>query len=195
MNGMPLLLLVIFSAFTMNLTLQCGLGLKGAAEFNSSYKRIILIKLGVIFTAVILLWLLFSRVIFPLFSGFFVYVLLFPVSYIIYDWFEYIVFGHILKRKTEEKDCVSFPGGITAVAVFICLNITDNLTEAVLLSFGFTSGIFLVFMVIGEIRKRAALEAVPRFLRGKPLVLIAMGMLSLVFSTASLLILRMMALR
>jgi len=35
------------------------------------------------------------------------------------------------------------------------------------------------------------LEAVPIFLRGKPLVLISMGMLSLVFSVGALLVFRM----
>jgi len=61
------------------------------------------------------------------------------------------------------------------------------------MAFGFTAGIFLVYLIIIEIRRRAALEAVPFFLRGKPLVLIAMGLLSLVFSAASLLFFRMIS--
>jgi electron transport complex protein RnfA len=116
---------------------------------------------------------------------------MFPVSYIAYDALEYLFFYQILKKSPENECSVSFPGGITAAAVFICLNIANNFAQAVFLSFGFAAGICLVMIITGEIRRRAALEAVPVFLRGKPLVLISMGMLSLVFSTGALLIFRM----
>ena len=195
MNGIFIVLLV-FSAFTMNLTLQCALGIKGAAEAGNYGKSATLIKLSVIFLSVIMLWFFFSGVIFSVFSGIFIYVILFPVSYILYETLDFLIFNYLLKKPASEFECfISFPGGITAAAVFICLNLADSFLETIVLSFGFTSGILLVLLIIREIRRRAALEAVPVFLRGKPLVLITMGMLSLIFSTASLLVLRIISVK
>ena len=193
MNGIHFILLIIFSAFTMNLTLQCALGIRGAAAskvYNNFYT---MVKLGIILVTIILQWVLFSKLVSPLISGFFIYVLLFPVSYIVYEGLEYLVFWKIFKKDPKEECFISFPGGITAAAVFICLNMAINFFEVILLSFGFTAGIFFVGLIIREVRRRAALEAVPKFLQGKPLVIITMGLLSLVFSAASLMILRMIS--
>jgi electron transport complex protein RnfA len=191
MNQMPFVILIILSAFSMNLTLQCALGIKGAAESKNPGHFSNFIKLGIIFFSVILLWAFFFKIISSIIPGLFVYVLLFPVSYIVYGALEFLFFHQLLKKSPENECSVSFPGGITAAAVFICLNIANDLTQAALLSFGFTLGICLVLIIVGEIRRRAALEAVPVFLRGKPLVLISMGMLSLVFSVGALLLFRM----
>jgi electron transport complex protein RnfA len=191
MNQMPLVILITLSAFSMNLTLQCALGIKGAAESKNPGHFSNFIKLGIIFFSVVLLWAFFSKIILSIIPGLFVYVLLFPVSYIVYDLLEYLFFHYILKEKPENEYSISFPGGITVAAVFICLNIANNFLEAALLSFGFAAGICLVLIITGEIRRRAVLEAVPVFLRGKPLALISMGMLSLVFSVGSLLIFKM----
>jgi Na+-transporting NADH:ubiquinone oxidoreductase subunit NqrE len=119
--------------------------------------------------------------------------LVFPVSYIIYEGLDYLFSRYILKRNTEDECFINFPGGITAAAVFICINIAENFPEAFLLSFGFTSGILVVFLTIREIRRRAILEAVPRFMQGNPLILVSMGLLSLIFSMVSLLVLRMIS--
>ena len=190
MNGMFFLLL-IFSGFTMNIVLQCALGIKGVAESKIPVNRLTLIKSSLIFFSIIILWFLFSRVISSFISGIFIYVLLFPVSAIVYDSLEHFVFTFLLKKDIQDESIINFPGGITSAAVFISINIAGSFLETVVLAFGFTSGIFLVNLIIREIRKRAALEAVPVFMRGKPLVLAAMGLLSLIFTTASLLIFRM----
>jgi len=193
MANIPLLLLFIYSGFTMNIVLQCGLGIKGTVESKSNLNITTLIKLALIFLSIILLWLLFSKVLFSIFSGIFVYVILFPISAIVYDGLEYLIFRYIYKNNENMETFINFPNGITAVAVFICINIANNINEALMLSFGFTFGIFLVNIIIREIRRRAELESVPVFLRGKPLVLITMGMLSLIFTAASLLFFRMIS--
>jgi len=189
MNGINPLILIIFSAFTVNLTLQCALGLKGAAVPDNGSKTSSLIRLLVIFTSVVILWFLFSKILSSFFSGMLIFVLLFPVSYMVYSGLEYFVFNYLTKKDMEDENFISFPGGITAVAAFICIDIASGFLEVLLLSFGFTAGIFLVILIIREIKKRAGLEAVPRFMRGTPLVLVTMGMLSLIFTAVSLLIL------
>ena len=190
MNGMPSILLIIFSSFTMNLMLQAGLGIQGAASAKNPARKTILIKLGIIFTAVILIWIVFSLIISSVISGLFIYILLFPVSSFVYNGLDFLIFRYVFKKYSQEECPISFPDGITAAASFICLNIANNFREALSLSFGFAAGTLLVFLILGEIRRRAALESVPRFLRGKPLVLVSMGMLSLVFSVISMLLFR-----
>jgi len=193
MVNTPLLLLFIYSGFTVNIVLQCGLGLKGTVESKSPINALAFIKLGLIFSSIFLLWLLFSKVIFSIVSGIFIYVILFPVSSIVYDGLEYLIFNYLYKKEDKSETFITFPNRITAAAVFICVNIANNIIEALILSFGFTFGIFLVNLIIREIRKRASLETVPVYLRGNPLVLIALGLLSLVFTAASLLFFRMIS--
>ncbi|MCL2764230.1 MAG: hypothetical protein FWD40_02980 [Treponema sp.] len=188
---MNLLLLLIYSCFTINLVLQCGLGISGIAESKRTVDLQSVTQLIIVFLSVILLWAFFSRLLHSLISGIYIYVLLFPVSAIVYSALEFTVFRYVLKKDASDESFVSFHSGITAAAVFICINISNNILEVIILSFGFASGIFLVNMVIREIRRRAALEAVPLFLRGKPLILIAMGLFSLILTTASLLLFRM----
>jgi electron transport complex protein RnfA len=190
MNGIYPLMLIIFSAFTMNLTLQCALGLKGA-DIHGNCRKTTLIRLLIIFISVILLWVLFSKILGSFSSGTLIFVLLFPVSYMVYSGLEYLVFCYLVKKNTEDESLINFPEGITAVAAFICINIAGGFLEVLVLSFGFMVGILLVILIIMEIKKRAELEAVPRFMRGTPLILVTMGMLSLIFTTGSLLILGM----
>ncbi|MCL2214632.1 MAG: hypothetical protein FWC06_05410 [Treponema sp.] len=190
MNGMPLVLL-IYSTFTINIVLQCALGIKGIVDSKNHFNLSSMIKVSLIFLSVIISWFFFSRIIFSVISVFLMYILMFPVSSMIYTGFEYIVFAFLLKKGAKYESVIDFPGVITAVAVFVCINISHNIFETVVLSFGFVFGIFLVNILVYEIRKRASLEAVPAFLRGKPLVLVTMGLLSLVFTTASILLFRM----
>ena len=189
MNYIPAGFLIILSAFTMNLTLQCALGIN--ASNKKPGRMLALIKLGIIFLSVILLWAVFSGIISSAISGIFIYIILFPVGFMVYDGLEFLVFKYILKTDRNEECSVNFPGGITAVALFVCINLANSFIAAAAMSFGFTSGIMLVLLILDEIRRRASLESVPCFLRGKPLVLISMGMLSLVFSVSSILLFRM----
>jgi len=202
MNNIPVLLLFIYSAFTINLLLQCGLGIKeaieaspGCDEWSQPLDLSTLIKSVIVFLSIILLWFFFSRVLYSILPGVYLYVLLFPVSFISYDAMEYVIFRYVVKKENQNERMINFYGGITAVAAFLCINIAKNFLETIVLSLGFTAGIFFVKLIIREIRRRAALEAVPLFLRGKPLVLITMGMLSLIFTTASLLLFRMIGVR
>lgn len=192
MTETPLFFLMILSAFSMNLMLQCGLGINAGinAESKTPGMKLTFAKLGLIFISTIVLWVVFSGFISRVSPGIHVYILLFPVSFLVYEGLEFLTLHYFLKTE-KEKQSIGFPGGITAVSLFVCMIISNNLTETIILSFGFAAGVFLVFLVLSEIQKRAALEAVPRFIQGKPLVLISMGLLSLVFTSVSMLIFRM----
>ncbi|GHV95706.1 hypothetical protein AGMMS50293_20260 [Spirochaetia bacterium] len=184
-NTPTLALLAVFSSLAMNLMFQCGLGIRGIVMHDFQDKKPALVKLLMIFVTVLLLWLIFAKMPAFLSAGFFVYVFLFPASSLAYYGFEYLACRFILKGKTGGESPISFCDGLAAAALFITLNLAANFVEAVALDFGFILGILLSLMILSEIRRHAMLEAVPQFLRGSPLVLISMGLLSLIFSSAS----------
>jgi len=191
MTGIPLYLLLIYSCFSINLVLQCGLGIKGVVESKNPFDMPVFIKSIIVFISIICMWFFFSMVVSSFFSGLIIYVLLFPVSAVFYSGLEYLIFNFLLKNDRNNEPEPGFPPVFTAAASFICVNIAGSILDTVILSFGFIAGLFLINFIIWEIRRRAALEAVPLFLRGKPLILIAMGLLSLIFTSASLLLFRM----
>ena len=82
-----LALLAVFSGISMNLILQCGLGMRGIAITKSggrdqgpAFHGPLLVKLGLMFATVLLLWLIFSFILSSISLGFFEYILLFPAS-------------------------------------------------------------------------------------------------------------------
>lgn len=195
MTGIKIILLIVFSAFCFNLSLSCALGIKGARETRNLGRKSTIAQCGVIFLAIIFLWFLFTRIIFSIIPGIFVYVLIFPLSYIFYEAFQFLITRYIYKKELKDESFISFPGGITAITVFMCVNISSSFFETLVLSFGFTSGILIVFMIIREIRRRAALEKIPLYFQGNPLILVSVGLLSLIISAASLLIMGIVTVR
>jgi electron transport complex protein RnfA len=97
------------------------------------------------------------------------------------------LFGRIIQKKTSPgTGTVACCDGLTAAALFLSLHLASGFIEAAVLAFGFAFGILLALLILGEIHRRSEMEAVPRFLRGSPLALISMGLLSLIFSSAAL---------
>ncbi|MDR0315675.1 MAG: hypothetical protein LBH97_02095 [Treponema sp.] len=190
--NLPALYLMVFSGLSLNLILQCGLGMRGAALIKSSDNRLLFIKLGLIFITIFLLWGFFSLISLIFDLGFFEYILLFPASAFVFFSLEYILFNFILKEKIDNISPINWCDGLAGAALFITLNIAEGFLDAISLSFGFVTGIFLSFIIISEIRRRAAMEQVPPFLRGSPLALISMGLLSLIFSFAAVMFLRVL---
>jgi Na+-translocating ferredoxin:NAD+ oxidoreductase RnfA subunit len=191
--------LAVFSGLSVNLILQCGFSLKEIALAGENApssgrngsprvpgKKEVFAGLGIIFISVILLWLFFSftRAVLPL--GLFEYILLFPVSCLLFSCLDNLMKTYIF-RKTDYKEDRIFGGGVlTSAALFITLNVAGRFPDAAVTTFGFTLGIAIAYYITGEIHRRCAMEAVPGFLRGGPLTLIAMGLLSLVFSSAAM---------
>jgi Na+-translocating ferredoxin:NAD+ oxidoreductase RnfA subunit len=66
--------------------------------------------------------------------------------------------------------------------VFLTGRMALNFVEALCIIFGFSLGYLLSSLIVGAIAKRAEVEKVPATLRGAPLVLISEGLLALVFS-------------
>lgn len=192
MNFQPasLALFAVFASLSLNLALQCGLGMRGIAVIQKAGAKPPLVKLGILLVTILLLWIICSYGISSLPLGFCMYVLLFPMSALVYFGLEYLVYRFALKTEVESDGPIQYCDGLAASALFVTLNLAGGLVEAASLAFGFVLGVLLVFVILGEIRRRSMLEAVPRFLRGAPLSLISMGLLSLIFSAAALILFR-----
>jgi len=187
-----LVMLAIFSGLSMNLILQFGLSLKGIAFDESIGEEKLLAGSGVLCITIIFLWLILSCIRSVLFLGLLEYVVLFPVSFLVFSILEWLTNSFILKKNTEEEailfgDTVT-GGALAGAALFMTLNVAGSLFEAFVLSLGFSCSTALVMVVTGEIRRRAEMESVPHCLRGGPLALIALSLLSLVFASGALML-------
>jgi electron transport complex protein RnfA len=214
-----LLTLAVFSGLSMNLILQFCIGMKMIvlAENHGSSgkpsKREFLIWFGIHFTSVTLLWLFFLFIQSVLSMAGVEYILLFPLCYIVFTALEYLVNRFIMKKNIDtegpdlfngsladsiltgnaKKSGAFLSGSMTGAALFITSNIAGNFAEALMLSLGFSAGIALAIIIMNEIRKRSEMEAVPACLKGGPLVLITMGLLSMIFSSAAIMFFNILA--
>jgi electron transport complex protein RnfA len=177
--------LAVFSSLSMNLLLRCGLGMQAAA--GEEDKPVPFVQMGLLVVSVLILWLFFSYIL-PL--GFFAYLLLFPGSALVHAGLEQFFFRIIRKQETSKPQSSGFCNGLTAGALFLTLNLASGFLEAAILSLGFALGTLLSLLILAEIRRRSRIEAVPRFLRGSPLALVSMGLLSLIFSSAAVILYR-----
>jgi electron transport complex protein RnfA len=188
MTAFPFGLLAVFSSLSLNLVLQCGLGMRGIARFSLNPRRHLLARPLILCLTVLVLWMVFAKLLAPLSPGIFIYLLMFPVSSLVSFALEYLAGRFLFKTPNDDETPLNACDGMAAAALFICFNIAGNFIEALALSFGSAFGTALAFLVISEIRRRALLEAVPRFLRGSPLVLVSMGLLSMIFSSAAIML-------
>jgi electron transport complex protein RnfA len=224
------LTLAVFSGLSMNLILRFGIGLQrialeevgggGLRDSGENAKWVFLVWQGIYFIACLVLWLFFSILQSVLFLGFIEYILIFPVSSLLFTGIEYLARRLLLKTGWRGGVVSIFlmagtggvsnnaalnggssanggaPGGafnnaalngaMVGAALFIILGLAGGFADAATLSFGFCAGSALAVLIVGEIRRRSAVEAVPHCLRGGPLALIAMGLLSLVCMSAAM---------
>jgi len=127
----------------------------------------------------------------PLWRGFSVYFLLFPLSALVCKGLEILideVFPIILPGLGKTKKVFSaFTAydGLVPISLIITLAVANNFASAFVAALSFTVGNLVAMLILNEIRRRSTLEKVPHFLRGSPLVLISMGLLSLIFTSAA----------
>jgi len=190
-----LLALAVFAGLSMNLVLQLGIGMR---EIAFDEKRVptagaapsgIGLRLCAFFASVMVLWLAFSsaRSLLPL--GFLEYVLVFPASFLFFsarDRFARLFMPRLIGAGGVLWRDAAGDGAFAGAALFVMLSVAGGFLDAAALSLGFAAGALLAAAIVSEIKKRAEMEAVPRRLRGAPLALVAMGLLSLVFSSVAM---------
>ena len=201
---MALLALLFFAALSLNLILTFSLGIREIIL----RERISIISVYypwfIIFVSTSLLWVFFARILFFT-AGIFNYLLMLPFAVLAGFALEKLFFYAIneLKKHPPYKelliDAADNPGmftigssysAMTAVALFLTIHFALSFADALVLSFAFSAGGLLAFIILKEIQKRSFLEAIPYGLRGTPILLISMGLLSLIFSAASVLFIK-----
>jgi electron transport complex protein RnfA len=176
--------LAILSSLSLNLMLQCGLCLRLAAVAREGEEYPVFLQAVLLFLSSFILWLIFFYIVSPLGSGIFTYIFIFPVSVLVYSGLEFVCLRFFF-RKNPPFTASVFCDALAGASLFVTLNVASGFVDAVVLCAGFALGVLLSRFILSEIRRRSALEAVPRFLRGSPLILISMGLLSLIFSSAA----------
>jgi electron transport complex protein RnfA len=84
--------------------------------------------------------------------------------------------------------------GLVFLSILITLRLSLSFLETLILSFFFALGCLGAVIILREIRRRSVLERTPRWLRGSPLLLVSMGLLSLIFSSSALIFFRILKL-
>jgi electron transport complex protein RnfA len=70
--------------------------------------------------------------------------------------------------------------GLVPASLIITFLVAANFKSALVLTLFFAIGNLVAIIILDEIRRRSTLEWVPHYLKGSPLILISMGLLSLI---------------
>ncbi|MDR0524669.1 MAG: hypothetical protein LBG90_02210 [Spirochaetaceae bacterium] len=180
------LFLLVCAGFSLNLILHFGLGIRETAESLEQSLPAPVFQTGVLAGSVFILWGICSYLLPILSFGFLEYFLLYPMSALLCLALEAgaIKFAPGLVPRSKIFPALSGYNGLVPSGLWLTLHLAGTPLEALILSAGFGGGVLFALVLLEYIRKRSALESVPRNLRGRPLLLITMGLLSLV--TASL---------
>jgi len=197
---MAALALFFFAAMSLNLFLNFALGIHEILRKERTPALMLCYPWIIIFVSTVLFWVFFARVLFFT-GGLLDFILIFPLSALGSMGLEKLFFrlcpfarDFFQHEKKGENTGVFSVGssfsGLAAAALFLTLRFALSFADAFLLSLAFSSGALLALLIIKEIQKRSLLETIPHSLRGTPILLISMGILSLVFSAASVLFLK-----
>ncbi|MDR2211735.1 MAG: hypothetical protein LBO65_09795 [Spirochaetaceae bacterium] len=185
--------LFFFSALSLNLLLNLGLGVRELISRERSPRIYLYYPWVILFLAITLIWVVFAWILRPL-GGIFNFLLLVPVTILGCREIERCFFRFFPRLG----DCPgvfkigSAYNGLSAAAVFLTLHFALSFREALVLSLAFSSGGLFAFLVVKEIQKRSFLEAIPYGLRGTPILLISMGILALIFSAGAVMLLKIL---
>ena len=178
--------LAVFSGLSLNLLLQFALGTAGIASDalpkNGSERQLPFFQLGVLFVSVLFLWVFFIFFFPPHWRSFLEYFLFFPLSALVCMGLELLREKALPKFGEIHKVFSAFTAydGLVPVCLLLTYALADDFASAFVLVLFFALGNLAAMLVLNEIRRRSALERVPRYLRGSPLIFISMGLLSLI---------------
>ena len=182
-----MIFLFVCAGLSFNLILYFGLGLQSItlSEEKSSALSLPFFQAGVLFASVLILWLILTFLLPFLAFGFIEYFLLFPFSVLVCVGVEYLSVQVIPSLIPDKKHFSADTGynGLVFASLFLTLQLAEDIFSALVLSLSFALGTLLTMFLLHYIHKRSILEAVPANIRGRPLMLITLGLLSLIFSS------------
>jgi electron transport complex protein RnfA len=174
----------VMAGLSWNLVLQFGLGMAGAAAPKKNPLPVL--QLSCLFLSAAVLFIVFFSLSALVNLGFFEYLLYYPLSCLSCLGLE-TALSQLFPMKGRKKifNCLSSYDGLAVAALFLTRHLAETVAEGLLLSFHFALGVLAGIIILGEIRRRSSIEKVPCFMGGKPLLLISMGLLSLIFTAAA----------
>ena len=176
--------LAIFAGLSVNLVLQFALGVRQAAKGRA----LPLFQISGLFIIVLFLWIFYSFISIFFSWEFIGLFLLFPLSSLACSGYENLEKRFFPKPKKERPrffNALTAYDGLVPASLFLTVNLALTFWDAFILSFFFALGCLLAVLILGEINRRSSLEEIPEFLRGIPLSLISMGLLSMIFGSAA----------
>ena len=187
--------LAVFSSLSLNLLLQFALGTAGVADdihYKTNIKQELpFIQFAIQFISVLFLWTFFKYLIPAFWKTFSVFFLFFPLSALTCMGLELLV-ERVLPRTFPDfngikKTFTSYTAydGLVPASLLIAFAVAETFADAAILSLFFAVGTMVTMFILNEIRRRSFLELVPQYLRGSPLILISMGLLSLISVSAA----------
>jgi len=187
--------LAVFSGLSLNLLLQFALGTAGIASdvgHKKNVKRELpLIQFCILFVSIIFLWIFFKYFLPAFWRGFSEYFLFFPLSAIVCMGSELLVervlprFFPKLKGLKKSFSAITAYDGLVPASLIISFIAAENLIDVLVIALFFVLGNLTAMLTLNEIARKSALEWVPKYLRGTPLILVSMGLLSLISTFAA----------
>jgi electron transport complex protein RnfA len=182
------LTLVLFAAFYFNLFLCFALGLRELAAKKTRSTAQALYIWGIIALVTLLLWVFFERILafLPWAPS---YLFLYPCTLFACFGLEKLLFELFpsLGDNPEILKAGSPYSAFSLGALYLTIQLAAGFVDALFLSLAFSLGGFTAYFAVREIRRRSFLERAPKALRGTPLLIISVGLLSLIISAAALL--------
>jgi electron transport complex protein RnfA len=204
-----IIILAVFSGLSLNLMLQMGLGIRDMGTRPDRIIRNILVQWGILFFSTFLFWLLFSYILSPLALGYLEYFLLFPLITVAGKGLQALsrrflgpgsrLAGRLPASLLDELSpselfpTISAYNGLIIAALILTLRLAGSFLEAAVLSLGFSLGGAAAALILRDIHRRSSLERIPFTLRGRPLLFISMGLMSLIFSSVASVLLQVLA--
>jgi electron transport complex protein RnfA len=186
--------LTVFSGLSLNLLIHLGIGIRDFNQEPYRLFRFVFFQWLSLFVSVMVLWSFFTYILTPLSLGFFEYFLFFPLAATLGSFWKFL-FARLFPRQDSEERIFSMSSahnGMVIGALLITIRLAGSFSGALALVLGFSLGFFAAVFILRAILDRLLEEMVPPFLYGTPLLLISLGLLALIFSSLSGIILRLL---
>jgi electron transport complex protein RnfA len=169
-------------------------GATGDTGHKTNAKRELpLIQFCILFVSILVLWVFFKYLLPVFWRGFSEYFLFFPLSAMVCMglelFIEHVLLERVLPRifsqfkvKGIKKSfsAITAYDGLVPASLIITFIAAASFADALVIALFFALGNLTAMITLNEINRRSALEWVPKYLRGSPLILISMGLLSLI---------------
>jgi len=187
--------LAVFSGLSLNLLLQFALGTAGAASDTghktNAKRELPLIQFCIFFVSIIILWIFFKYILPAFWRGFSEYFLFYPLSALVcmgLELFTERILPRVfpkLKGIQKTFSAITAYDGLVPASLIIAFIAADVFADVLVIALFFVLGNMTAMLTLNEIARRSALERVPKYLRGTPLILVSMGLLSLISTFAA----------